>query len=254
MPGPTAAIAGSAVVGALSSRSAAKTQASAADRASDMQYRMFQEQSELQRPYREAGENALGFLREGVQPGGRFMQDFGMDQFQADPGYGFRLSEGLKALERQAAARGGLISGAALKAAGRYGQESAANEYANAFNRFRLERGDQYNRLAGVAGTGQTAVNQLGQQSAQLGNQMGSNMIGAGNARASGYMGSANAIAGGVGQGTNMYMGNQLMNRAFPMQGGQSMQGLQGQYGYGNVYGPGGASTSGLGITNYDDM
>lgn len=216
MPEPISAIAGSAVVGALSSRSAANKQAAAADRASDMQYRMFQEQSELQRPWREAGTEALGYLSSGIRPDGRFMQDFGMDQFRADPGYGFRLSEGLKALDRQAAARGGLISGAALKAAGRYGQEAASNEYTNAFNRFRLERGDQFNRLAGVAGVGQTAVNQLGQQGAQFAGQMGNNMIGAGNARASGYMGSANAIAGGVGQATNMYMGNQLMNRMFP--------------------------------------
>ena len=51
------------------------------------------------------------------------MRNFGASDFQTDPGYNFRLSEGLKALDRQAAARGGMMSGAALKAAGRYGQE-----------------------------------------------------------------------------------------------------------------------------------
>src|SRR5574343_122984 len=36
--------------------------------------------------------------------------DFTMEKFQEDPGYAFRMSEGLKALDRTAAARGGLIS------------------------------------------------------------------------------------------------------------------------------------------------
>jgi hypothetical protein len=217
--GAIASVAGS-LIGSKGAKDAASTQAAAADRASEMQYRMFQEQAAMQKPWREAGENALGFVREGIQPGGRFMQDFSMEQFQADPGYGFRLSEGLKALDRQAAARGGLISGAALKGAARYGQDMASNEYTNAFNRFRLERGDQFNRLAGVAGIGQTAVNQLGQQSAQLGGQIGSNMIGAGNARASGYMGSTNAIAGGLGNAVNLYNQNQMLDRYFPRSGG----------------------------------
>ena len=59
---------------------------------------------------------------------GKYARDFSMADFQADPGYAFRLSEGQKALERQAAARGGLISGAALKAAQRYGQDAASQD------------------------------------------------------------------------------------------------------------------------------
>jgi hypothetical protein len=236
-----ASVAGS-LIGGSASKSAASAQAGASDRANDMQYRMFQEQAEMQKPWREAGENALGFLREGLQPDGRFMQEFGMDQFKADPGYGFRLSEGLKALDRQAAARGGLISGAALKGAARYGQDMVSNEYTNAFNRFRLERGDQFNRLAGVAGVGQSAVNQLGQQSAQLGQSMGNNMIGAGNARASGYMGQANAIAGGLGQAANMYQQNQMIGRMFPSVGGGGGGGgpnIYNEGGYGDFSGGG---------------
>src|SRR5574343_22292 len=57
-----------------------------------------------------------------------------------DPGYAFRMSEGLKALDRTAAARGGLISGSALKAASRYGQDMASQEYQNAFNRYNQNR------------------------------------------------------------------------------------------------------------------
>jgi hypothetical protein len=234
-----ASVAGS-LIGSSGAKSAANTQAAASDRANALQYQMFQEQNELQRPWREAGEDALGFLREGIQPDGQFMQRFGMDQFQADPGYGFRLGEGLKALDRQAAARGGLISGAALKGAQRYGQDMASQEYGNAFNRFRAETGDIYNRLAGVAGTGQTAVNQLGAFGQNTANQMGANTIGAGNARASGYMGQANAIAGGLGQMGNMYAQNQMLNRFFPSGGG-------GGGGGPNIYNEGGYGDFGSG-------
>ena len=66
--------------------------------------------------------------------------DFSMEKFQQDPGYAFRMSEGLKALDRTAAARGGLISGGALKAASRYGQDMASQEYQNAFNRYNQNR------------------------------------------------------------------------------------------------------------------
>ena len=60
---------------------------------------------------------------------------FRAEDLQVDPGYGFRLSEGLKALERSAAARGGLLSGGTGKALTRYGQEMASQEFGNAFNR-----------------------------------------------------------------------------------------------------------------------
>jgi hypothetical protein len=229
------------VIGAKGSKDAASTQAASADRASAVQQYMFDENARMQRPWREAGENALGFLREGIQPGGQFTQRFGMDQFQADPGYEFRLGEGLKALDRQAAARGGLISGAALKGAQRFGQDMASQEYGNAFNRFRAETGDIYNRLAGVAGTGQTAVNQLGAFGQNTANQIGANMTGAGNARASGYVGSANAIAGGLGQAANLYNQNQVLNRLFPSSGGGGGSGFMTFGGANNLeYGSGG--------------
>lgn len=63
--------------------------------------------------------------------------------FEADPGYAFRMSEGLKGLERSAAARGGLLSGGAGKALQRYGQGLASQEYGNAFDRFQRERAAQ---------------------------------------------------------------------------------------------------------------
>ena len=71
------------------------------------------------------------------------MRNFGASDFQADPGYAFRLSEGMKALDRTAASRGGLLSGATLKGAQRYGSDLASQEYQNAFNRYQANRAQQ---------------------------------------------------------------------------------------------------------------
>jgi len=193
-----AAIIGSALLGGRSSSQAASTQADAANRAADLQLQQFNRQVELQAPFREAGVRALPEL----EAASRYTP-FGMAQFQADPGYAFRLSEGQKALDRQAAARGGLISGGALKAAQRYGQEMGSQEYTNAFNRYQTERNARLNPLQSLAGVGQTSVNQLGAAGQNYANAAGQAMGAAGQAQASGYMGAANAISGGLGQYMN---------------------------------------------------
>jgi len=128
---------------------------------------------------------------------------FGMDQFQADPGYGFRMSEGMKGLERSAAARGGLLSGATLKGIQRYGQDLASQEYTNAFNRYQTERNARLNPLQSLAGVGQTATNQLGAAGQNYATGAGEALGAGAQARASGYMGMANAAAGGIGQYMN---------------------------------------------------
>ena len=202
-----AAVVGSAALGASASRSAAKTQASAADRASDVQRDIFERQVELGRPYREAGELALNKLI----PLATEYTPFGMQQFQQDPGYAFRLSEGQKALERSTAARVGLQSGAALKEAARYGQNMGSQEFQNAFNRFQTERAARLNPLQSLAGVGQTAANTLGAQAGQYGANMAETLGAGAQARASGYIGAANAIGGGLNQYMN-YSQNQAQN------------------------------------------
>jgi hypothetical protein len=200
------AILGSAVLGAASSRSAAKTQAGAADRAADLQREQFERQVELQAPFREVGVRALPEL----EAASRYTP-FGMDQFQADPGYAFRLSEGQKQLDRMAAIRGGQISGSSLKAAARFGQEMGSQEYTNAFNRYQTERSARLNPLQSLAGFGQTSTNQLGAAGQSMASGVGEALGAGAQARASGYMGMANAIGGGVGQYMN-YQQNQANN------------------------------------------
>jgi hypothetical protein len=198
---------GSAVIGAASSRSAAKAQAGAADRAADLQREQFERQVELQTPFREVGVRALPEL----EAASRYTP-FGMSQFQADPGYAFRLSEGQKQLDRMAAIRGGQISGSSLKAAARFGQEMGSQEYSNAFNRYQTERNARLNPLQSLAGFGQTSTNQLGAAGQSMASGVGEALGAAGQARASGYMGTANAISGGVGQYLNYQQGNNLLN------------------------------------------
>ena len=170
-------------------KSAAASTAAATDQATQLQREMFQQQRQDQMPWMEAGKTALNALI----PMATNYQKFGMDQFQQDPGYAFRLAEGQKALDRQAAARGGLISGGALKAATRYGQDMGSQEYTNAFNRYQTERNAQLNPLQSLAGVGQTATNQLGaagqNYASNVGNALMNQGANAGNAR----MASANA-------------------------------------------------------------
>ena len=154
---------------AEATRSAADTSAGASRYAADVQREMFNRQVELQEPWRQAGVNALNKLI----PEATTYTPFGMSQFTADPGYAFRLAEGQKALERSAAARGGLLSGATGKNLLRYGQEMGSQEYQNAFNRYQAERAARLQPLQSLAGVGQTAANTLGSAAGTYGSNIG---------------------------------------------------------------------------------
>jgi len=210
-----AAIAASSLLGAYSADKASKTQSDAAERAAeaqaaasryaaDLQQQQYRENVQRQQPFYEAGVNALPELVQASR-----YTPFGQEQFQADPGYAFRLSEGQKALDRSAAARGGLISGGALKAATRYGQEMGSQEYTNAFTRYQQERAARLNPLQSLTGMGQTTAAGLGAAGQNMAsnvgnygmagaNATGEGYMGAANARASGYMGGYNAINSGL--------------------------------------------------------
>ena len=202
------AVVGSAAIGAYSSNRAAKTQAAAAEQGTAAQERMFERQVELSRPYREAGEQALNKLI----PLATEYTPFGMQQFQADPGYAFRLSEGQKALERSAAARGGLMGGATGKALTRFGQEMGSQEYQNAFNRYQTERQARLNPLQSLAGVGQTSAQNLAGQAGQFGSNIAAGLGSAAAARAAGYVGGANALNQGLSTYMNYSQGQNLLN------------------------------------------
>jgi hypothetical protein len=172
---------------------AANATAAATDRATALQRQIYQEEVARQKPFYDVGVNALPELVAASK-----YTPFGMNQFKADPGYAFRLSEGQKALERTAAARGGLLSGGTLKAATRYGQDMGSQEYTNAFNRYQAEREARLRPLQSLTGMGQTTSQQIsasGQNMAgnignaymQQGVNQGNALLAGSQARASAY-------------------------------------------------------------------
>jgi hypothetical protein len=161
---------------------------------------------------------------------------------QNDPGYKFRLSQGEGMLENSAAANGSLLSGNTLEAQQKFGQDYASNEYSNVYNRamqefqqkygiFENNQTNTFNRLASLAGVGQTAATTLGQEGQQAANnvssidltsgaQRGQQMNNAAAATASGYIGGANAWGGALGGSTNSLTQLMLMKQLFGGGGG----------------------------------
>lgn len=210
--------------GASAAKKAANAQVAAAQQAGDLQKEMYYNNLELQAPFREAGLTAqnklLDYMGLSKGAGGKYAKDFSMTDFQQDPGYAFRMSEGLKALDRTAAARGGMLSGAALRGATRYGQDMASQEYTNAFNRYQTNRANQLNPLQSLMGSGQTAANQVGAAGQNYATQAGDAYMNAGNARASGYVGSANAWNSALGQAANTLGQQNMLSSVFGGGGG----------------------------------
>lgn len=240
------AVIGSAVIGGVAASSAAKkaakAQTKAAQTAAAQQERMFERQVELQEPFRQAGLTAQNEILQLLGVGGdktaagygSMAKPFGMDQFQQDPGYAFRQSEGMKALERSAAARGSLLSGSTLKGIQRFGQDLASQEYQNAFNRYQVERAARLNPLQSLMGAGQSSANVLTGAAGQLGQGLAQSELAAGQARASGYVGQANALNQALGGITNyMVQAPLLQAQTEYLRGGGNIMSPGGGYGGG---------------------
>lgn len=181
--------------------------AKAAENASAAQLTAAREAMALSAPWREKGVGALNKLSVLLGLEGNGDPEFGAltkgFQFtQDDPSYQFRLNQGLKALKNSYAGKGRFLSGSAMKGINDYAQGAASQEYGQSFNRDLATRTNMFNRLASVAGTGQTASNTMGDLNTQ-----------AGNAQAAGQIGSANAMSNGLTNAYNTYTQNELMRR-----------------------------------------
>jgi hypothetical protein len=209
------AVVGGAVIGGVASNSAAKkganAQTQAAEMANQTQLEMFNQNREDMRPWRDKGGFALNVLGQEMSTGGALRDFFTMKDFQADPGYAFRQQQGQQALERSAAARGGLLSGGTGKALQRYGQDYASGEFSNAYNRFNNDRTQRFNRLASLAGIGQTATRDVANMGTQLAGNIAENQIGVGNARAAASVGGANAMGSAANQIGNYFQMRQFL-------------------------------------------
>lgn len=185
-----AASIGGAYIGREASESAADVQAQAARQGADITQSMFDQTRADTEPWRKMGEGSLytmGALTGVDYPGapGTAQERAALAQsrFEKTPGYGFRMSEGLKAIDSNLGARGMRGSGAADKARMRYAQGLAGDEY-----------GNYYNRLANLAGLGQATVGTQAQTAATAAGALGRSAQEAGQATASGYVGGANAV------------------------------------------------------------
>lgn len=166
-------------------------QRGAANQANATAKSIYDQQRADQEPWRNTGMRALSGLES---------NDF-MKDWQQDPGYQFRMNEGMKAINSGAAARGMANSGATAKALTKYGQDYASSEYDKAYNR-------NYGRLSQLAGLGNGATNQMNQDAGQYGAQVSANQIGMGNASASNQVAQSGRLAQTVGQaaqGAAMY-------------------------------------------------
>lgn len=230
------------LIGSSAAGSASKAQADAAMQAAQLGYKGTQDSNAMlksmydqnradNQPFREAGLSGLGRLSTvlGLSTGDKNASDFGSfnksfttADFKADPGYQWQVDQGQKALERSQAAKGGLLSGAALKAASDYGMNQANSQYNTVYNRWNADKTQNLNALQSMAGVGQTA-NAANQSNANTYGTNASNNIqaganalangvnNAGAANASGYVGGANAWSNAIGGGLNAINQNSLM-------------------------------------------
>ena len=256
MPFLTTALAVGAItagVGAGASIYGANKQAGAAKSAAQLQYeesqnalnfqkQVYEENVARQQPWVTAGTGAIDELSQLTSTPGQGLLTPWTQQFEAptalteqnDPGYQARLALGQQTLENSAAARGGLLAGGTAKDLTQYAQDFASNEYGNVFSRalqqyqtayntFQNNQTNTYNRLAGIAGIGQTSSTQLGytgQQAAgnvgnidiATGQQIGSDIQNAAYQTASGYTGAANAFSNATGGLSGMMMLQNLFN------------------------------------------
>jgi hypothetical protein len=213
-------------------------QRDALDQQLALQNRMYEQTRTDFAPYRGSGVANVNQLNTllgiggdtGAADYGRFRTaEFTPEMFKAgmDPGYGFRMSEGLKAVDRQAAARGGLISGNALKASQAFGQDMASQEYGNAFNRYQTMRGNTLSPFQTGAAAGQSAAAMQGQANANYGSAGGQAIsnYGQGVSGAYGAQGqAANQAYGNYGQGVSGAYGAYGTNATNALQGGANAQ------------------------------
>lgn len=213
-----AVVAGATLASAYMSSEAAQngadTMADASRASSAAQLEMYNQTRADQAPWRAAGSQALGQ----IQNDPSFQHSFNMSDFQKDPGYDFRMQQGQQAIERSAAARGGLNSGATMKALDRYSQGAASDEYQNAYNRYSSDQTNRFNRLSSIAGLGQTANANTGAAGTATAAAIGQNNMGAANAQAAAGMATSNAYGNALNTGANTWMNYQMMNRMFPQQ------------------------------------
>lgn len=238
----------------------AKAQKNAANQAAANEQAMFEQTREDNQKYYDQGKGDVNanfgiaqqvlspYMAPGAAAQGRMSALAGLNGSEqqqsalaSDPGYQFRMTQGVNALDRSAAARGMLQSGAQQKALTQYGQGLASSELNNAFQRVGAVQGNAQ-QAAGALGNlyqnqgttlGNMAVRQSSQNQAlsqNTSNALGQYSMAAGNAQAGAYNNMGSSINGGLQNGLTAYMMNQ---QGGGMYGGGTTQ-INPNQGFGN--------------------
>jgi hypothetical protein len=216
MPDPISATigaVGSLGGAALSARGASKGAAAiekGAERSAEATLTAQREALAATQPFRDLSLAQLNQLAALYAPGGAFSRLPTVEELQFDPGYDLRFQEGMKALERSAAARGGLLSGGQLRGITRYGQEMKSQEFQNAMARALGQRAATTNVLSTIGGMGPAIAGQQANIYTGTGANLANIYGGAAQGRASAYGAKYNALGqalGDIGMGYGLYKG-----------------------------------------------
>jgi hypothetical protein len=205
-------------------RDAAARSAQASQAATALQAQQYADARARSQPFYDAGVNALAQYQ---NP--ELTRPFAMSDFNADPGYGFRMDQGMKALNQSMASKGLGVSGTGIKGAMNFGQNLGSQEYQNAYNRYGQDQATQRNTLANIAGFGPPAAAATTAAGTNYATNAGNMGIGAANTFANADMAAAASQASAYGG-----IGNAL-GRAFspdPMTAAITQM-MQKQYGVG---------------------
>lgn len=230
MPWGYAAAVVAAVVASKGSKKAARTAANAQYAAIDEQGRQFDITQKQMAPYREAGLRGLGNYEKMLGEYGDYELpeafSFGADEFNEykDPGYEFRMDEGLRAIDRRMAKSGQRGSGRRPRALMELGQNLASQEFGAARGRayqdyqsevareaedYGRSYTDPLARYGQLAQMGFGGTQSLGQMRGSYAQSIGQNMGNAGRYQAAGTLGQYGAYAQGIGAMGSYYSQNQ---------------------------------------------
>ncbi len=248
---------GGALISSKGSKDAAQTQADAANKASDNTMAMYNQSAARLAPYTALGGQStqdsllrsMGYTPQfdstgalsgltkdpnnilNTQFNGGPAFSFAPKDLQNYPGYQFALSQGMRANDASAAARGLGVSGADIRGASQfatglaqqtYGQAydqslgTYQTNYGNALNAYNTNysaAAQNANRLAGLVQTGQNSAAMVGTQGANAAATSGNFATSGAAATAAGTVGAANALTGAIGQGLNYNMQQQYLNK-----------------------------------------
>lgn len=189
-----AATVGGSILSHNAADSAARNQVEAANKAQATQLKMYEQTRSDLSPFLNTGQGALSQLASifGLGPPGSQGGSGGLASLSSllsnFPGYQFGLNQGQQALDRSAASRGLLLSGAQLKDAQQFGQGYAMQQSWQPY----------ISQLSHMADLGENAGAQVGNFGQNAGAGIAQSQLAAGQAQAAGAVGGANALSSGL--------------------------------------------------------